>query len=156
MSPSSRSLEIIWRIMRWLNPHLSGRFRSGGKPAELVLVLTTIGRKTGKAHKTPLQYELVEGVFYVGSARGQKADWYRNILSNPEVIVEIEGKEFLSRAEGITDPVRIADFFELRLRRHPGMIKILLRLEGLPVKYTRAELEEFASQKAIVALHPPS
>ena len=156
MSPSARSLGIIWRIMRWLNPRLSGRFRSGGKPGEFVLVLTTIGRKTGKALETPLQYELVEGAFYVASARGQKADWYRNILSNPEVIVEIEGKEFPSRAEAITDPVQIADFLELRLRRHPGMIKILLRLEGLPFKYTRPELEEFASQKAIVALHPLS
>jgi len=154
MSPSSRSLEIIWRIIRWLNPRLSGRFRSEGKPGELVLVLTTIGRKTGEAHKTPLQYELVEGVFYVASARGQKADWYRNILSNPEVIVEIEGKGFPARAEAITDPVPIADFLELRLRRHPGMIKILLRLDGLPFKYTRSEMEEFASQKAIVALHP--
>jgi deazaflavin-dependent oxidoreductase (nitroreductase family) len=154
MSSSPRSLEIIWRIIRWLNPRLSGRFRSEGKPGELVLVLTTIGRKTGEAHKTPLQYELVEGVFYVASARGQKADWYRNILSNPEVIVEIEGKGISARAEAITDPVPIADFLELRLRRHPGMIKILLRLDGLPFKYTRSEMEEFASQKAIVALHP--
>jgi hypothetical protein len=83
-------------------------------------------------------------------------NWYLNILSNPEVTVEIEGKEFPARAEGITDPVQIADFFELRLRRHPGMIKILLSMEGLPIRYTRAELEEFASQKAIVALHPTS
>ena len=36
------------------------------------------------------------------------------------------------------------------------MIKILLRLDGLPFKYTRPEMEEFASQKAIVALHPRS
>jgi deazaflavin-dependent oxidoreductase (nitroreductase family) len=147
---------IIWRIIRWLNPRLLGRFRSGGKQAELVLVLSNVGRKTGKVHKTPLQYELVDGVFYVASARGQKADWFRNILSNPEVIVEVEGNEFPARAEGITDPVQVADFLELRLRRHPGMIKILLRLEGLPTKYTRAELEEFAGQKAIVALHPLS
>jgi len=156
MSPSSRSLGIMWRIMRWLNPRLLGRFRLGGKPADLVLVLSNVGRKTGKVHKTPLQYELVDGVYYVASARGRKADWYLNILSNPEVTVEIEGKEFPALAEGITDPVQIADFFELRLRRHPGMIKILMRFEGLPVKYTRAELEEFAGQKAIVALHPPS
>jgi hypothetical protein len=51
--------------MRWLNPRLLGRFRSAGKPGKLVLVLTTSGRKTGEAHKTPLQYEIVEGVFYV-------------------------------------------------------------------------------------------
>ena len=70
------------------------------------------------------------------------------------MIVEIEGKGFPARAEAITDPVQIADFYELRMMRHPGMIKILLRIEGLPSKYTRAELEEFASQKAIVALHP--
>jgi deazaflavin-dependent oxidoreductase (nitroreductase family) len=142
--------------MRWLNPRISSRFSSGGKSEELVLVLTTIGRKTGKLHKTPLQYELVDGVFYVGSARGSKADWFRNILSDPEVVVEIGGNEFPARAEAITDKVQIADFFELRLRRHPGMIKILLSMEGLPIRYTRVELEEFASQKAIVALHSPS
>lgn len=154
MAFSSKVGEIIWRIMRWMNPRLLGRFRSGGKPGEFVLLLTTAGRVTGRDHVTPLQYEQLDGSFYVGSARGRKADWYRNILVNPDVTVEIAGKSISAHAQAITDPVEIADFLELRLRRRPRMIKTLLRLEGLPSNFTRAELEDFAAEKAIVVLHP--
>jgi hypothetical protein len=33
------------------------------------------------------------------------------------------------------------------------MIGAMLRMEGLPAQHTRAELEEFAAEKAVVALH---
>ena len=154
MAFSSKVGEIIWCIMRWMNPRLMGRFRSGEKPGEFILLLTTIGRKTGRAHVTPLQYEQLNGSFYVASARGRDADWYRNILANPEVTVEIAGKIFSAHAQTITDAEEIADFIELRLHHRPVMIKILLLLEGLPRKFTRAELEEFARDKAVVVLHP--
>ena len=154
MSATTRTGGIIWRIMRWLNPRLHRRFRSGGKPGQLVLLLTTTGRKTGGDHVTPLQYELVREAYYVGSARGRSADWYCNVLSNPEVKAEIKGAVFTAHAEPITDPKKIADFIELRLSRHPRMIGTMLRLEGLPARYTRMELEVFASKKALVILHP--
>ena len=67
--------------------------------------------------------------------------------------VEIKGAVFTAHAEPITDPKKIADFIELRLSRHPRMIGTMLRLEGLPARYTRMELEVFASKKALVILH---
>ena len=146
--------DFVWRVMGWLNPRIARRFRSGKKPSQLVLILTTTGRKTGHPHKTPLQYELLDDSYYVASARGIQADWCRNILVNPLVKVEVAGREFLAQAEVISDPEQIADFLELRLERHPRMVKALMRFEGLPAVYSRAELEEFASHKAIVALHP--
>ena len=139
--------------MGWLNPRISSRFKKGRKASQLVLVLTTTARKSGRPHKTPLQYELVEGTYYVASARGVQADWYRNLENEPEVTVAIAGKEFSAQAEAITDPVRIADFFEMRLERHPKMMKALMRIEGLPSKFSRKDMEEFASHKALVALH---
>ena len=145
--------DFVWRVMGWLNPRISRRFRKGRKASQLVLVLTTIGRKSGRSHKTPLQYELLDGAYYVGSARGTQADWYRNILGDPKVTVEIAGREFSAQAEAITDPVRIADFLEMRLERHPKMIRAMMRFEGLPAKFSRKELEEFASHKALVVLH---
>ena len=145
--------DFVWRVMGWLNPRISRRFRKGRKASQLVLVLTTIGRKSGRSHKTPLQYELLDGAYYVGSARGTQADWYRNILGDPKVTVEIAGREFSAQAEAITDPVGIADFIEMRLERHPKMIGAMMRIEGLPAEYSRKELEEFVSQKALVALH---
>jgi len=120
----------------------------------MILLLTTTGRKTGRSRITPLQFEDVNGIYYVASARGVNADWYRNILVNPEVQVEVAGDQFAAKAEAITDPARIADFLEIRLERHPRMIRAMLRLEGMPPNFTRSELEEFSREKSLVALHP--
>ena len=154
MSAIDRFGGIIWRIMSWLNPLIERRFRSGGKPGQLILLLTTTGRKTGREHITPLQFEQVGDSYYVGSARGKRADWFRNILVNPNVVVEIEGNKIPAHADAITEPEKIADFIELRLKKRPRMIGTLLRLEGLPSSYSREELEHFASQKAVVVLQP--
>jgi deazaflavin-dependent oxidoreductase (nitroreductase family) len=145
--------DFIWRVIGWLNPRISSRFRKGRKASQLVLVLTTTGRNSGCPHKTPLQYELVEGIYYVASARGVRADWYRNLVIEPNVTVGIASKEFSAQAEAISDPVRIADFLELRLERNPKMIRTMMRIEGLPANFSRKELEEFASHKALAVLH---
>lgn len=45
-------------------------------------------------------------------------------------------------------------FQELRLKRHPLMIRAILVSDGLPLKHTRSELEAHASRLALVILHP--
>ena len=108
---------------------------------------------SGQPRVTPLQYEEWDGAYYAASARGAQADWFKNILKNPNVEVEIKGRRFPARAEAITDPAHIANFLEMRLERSPKMIGRLMRLEGLPPNHTRADLEAFAADKALVALH---
>ena len=154
MSPTQRSSDRLWRWMRRLNRGIAARYGKVGPPPTLVLLLTTIGRKSGQPHTTPLQYEEVNGVCYVGSARGARADWFRNLLAHPRVLVQVGERTFEADAEPILDPARIADFFELRLHRHPRMIALIMRAEGLPADHTRADLEAFAAGKAMVALHP--
>ncbi len=86
---------------------------------------------------------------------GKEADWFKNILANPQVHVQVGQKEFDTAAEAVTDPRRIADFIELRLRRHPLMIRLIMHLfDGLPLRFTRADLEEFCKEKALVILRP--
>jgi deazaflavin-dependent oxidoreductase (nitroreductase family) len=116
------------------------------------MVLTTIGRKSGQPRSTPLQFEEVEEMYYVASARGVEADWYRNLVACPKVDVQIGDKRFSTIAELMTDPGQIADFLELRLKKHPHFMGALLRFEGLPMKHTRIDLEKFAEHLAIVAL----
>lgn len=120
----------------------------------LILLLTTTGRKSGLKRVTPLQYETVGDLTYLGSARGAQADWYRNLLADPHVEVQVKARRFRALAEPITDPARIADFLELRLRRHPRLIGAILRSEGLPAPPTRADLEQYARRIAVVALRP--
>ncbi len=131
-------------------------YRAGLGPVigRLILLLTTTGRRSGLPRITPLQYEQIDGAIYVASARGTKADWFRNILACPSVHVRIGMRQFDALAEPITDACRIADFLELRLRRHPRMVGAILRSEGLPAAPSRLDLEAYAGRLAMVILRP--
>jgi deazaflavin-dependent oxidoreductase (nitroreductase family) len=62
-----------------------------------ILLLTTQGRKTGNPTTTPLIYDLDgENPVIVASKGGAPEDpgWYRNILKNPHVNVQIKGEKF--------------------------------------------------------------
>jgi hypothetical protein len=92
---------------------------------------------------------------YHASARGLEADWFKNILTSPKVHVQVRNCEFDATAEPVTNPARIADFIELRLRRHPIMIRLIMHLfDGLPLRFTREDLEELCNEKALVILCP--
>ena len=121
----------------------------------IVLLLTTKGRKSGLPRVTPLQYEEINGDYHLGSARGLKADWLRNIQFNPDVEIRVGARRLRGKAEVIADPSRIADFMEVRLERHPRMIGLIMeKAHGLPRRPTRTQLEELAKTDALVIVHP--
>jgi len=77
----------------WLYRISGGRFGNsmGGMP---VLLLTTIGRKTGQHRTTPLMYiKDGENVVITASAGGDDVDpaWFKNLQANPRVTMEIKG-----------------------------------------------------------------
>lgn len=139
--------------MSKLNPRMAANYRRGFGPRRMVLLLTTRGRKSGLPRVTPLQYEHWNGVLWVASARGAEADWFCNLVVDPHVEVEMNGEHFSGQAQAIADPIQIADFLQMRLQRHPWMMGVLMRLEGLPLRYTRRDLERFAAEKAMAAIH---
>lgn len=143
--------KFLWRLLRF-PPRLLYRLGLGPSYGRLVLLLTTTGRKSGVPHVTPLQYEEVNGKIIVVAARGQQADWFRNIIVNPRVEVRVKSRRFSGRAETVTDLVQITDFLTLRLRRHPIMIGMILRMAGLPAKPSRVQLEEYAKKRAMVVI----
>jgi deazaflavin-dependent oxidoreductase (nitroreductase family) len=120
----------------------------------LVLLLTTTGRKSGLPRTTALQYEEVDGAIYLGSSKGTQADWFKNLVTNPCVSIRVKSRQFSGKAEPVTDPVLIADFLELRLRRHPRMVGAMLKSEGLSATPSRAELEAYASKLALAIIRP--
>ena len=144
------------QLPRWLlrmmkrPPQLAYTLGLGPLIGRLVLLLTTTGRKSGRPRVTPLQYEELDEMITIGSSRGAKADWYRNIAADPHVSVRVKNRRFDGTAEITTDVGRIADFLELRLKRHPRMIKWMLRAEGVR-NLSREGLEEYVA-KAKLAL----
>ena len=143
----------ILRLLKY-PPRLAYAIGLGPLIGRIVLLLTTTGRKSGLKRVTPLQYEEIDGEFYIGSARGARADWFLNIQADPQVEVRVKSRCFRGIAEPITVPERIADFLEIRLQRHPRMIGGMLRAEGLPPNPSHAQLAAHAENLAMVKITP--
>jgi deazaflavin-dependent oxidoreductase (nitroreductase family) len=119
-----------------------------------VLLLTTVGRRSGLPRVTPLLYDEIDGIIYVGSARGAKADWYQNLRVNPNVEVTIGSRRIKGCADPITDPLQVADFLEKRLKLHPILATAVIRVEGFGSTPSREQLESYAKRRTLVAIQP--
>ncbi|GAB3211846.1 nitroreductase family deazaflavin-dependent oxidoreductase [Marinactinospora thermotolerans] len=65
------------------------------------LILTTTGRKSGKPRSTPLIYRTDGDDYVVVASNGGATEhplWYRNLLADPEVTVQVKGDRFRARA----------------------------------------------------------
>lgn len=120
----------------------------------IILLLEHTGRRSGVRHATPLQYEIIDGLYYVGAARGTKADWYRNILVNPQVRVRVGRLAFEGWAEPISEPAQVIAFLKYRFKRHPIIMGLMMKMHKLPMHPSDAQLEGLAKTLAIVILHP--
>lgn len=153
MADTEQATPLIWRIIKKLRGLQIKIFKRNTPAGNLVLLLTTTGRKSSLEQVTPLQYEEHEGVIYVASARGEKADWFRNIQADSRVKIQIKGRKFDGIAEPITDPERIADFLEMRMQKNPLMVRLIMTLAGLPLKYGRDDLVQYATDRAMVNIN---
>jgi deazaflavin-dependent oxidoreductase (nitroreductase family) len=86
----------------WQREHLTRYVETGGEEGHLwngvpTLLLTTTGRRTGQARRTPLIYGR-DGDRYlvVASAGGnpQPPAWYRNLVADRRVTVQVLDDEF--------------------------------------------------------------
>lgn len=63
---------------------------------QTILLMHTVGRKSGKKYTTPIAYFTIENSYYViGSNWGQEknASWYFNLKENPNLTIEVKGRE---------------------------------------------------------------
>jgi F420H(2)-dependent quinone reductase len=73
--------------------------RMGKSP---ILLLNTVGRKSGKKRTSPLLYAMDGEDFVVIASKGGASAhpaWYLNLMANPEATVEIEDREVRVKAE---------------------------------------------------------
>ena len=78
-----------------------GKLSSGPFKDRAILLLHTVGAKTGEPRIAPVAYSR-DGDRYVvmGSKRGEPTNpgWFANLVANPEVTVEAEGETFRALA----------------------------------------------------------
>ena len=66
--------------------------------------LTTVGRRSGKAHTIEIWFALLNGNLYLLSGGGDSADWVRNLRKTAAVKVRIGSRTVAARAREVTAP----------------------------------------------------
>jgi len=115
---------FMWRL--GLGPYINAWPEVGGR----IMVLNHYGRNTGKRLQTPLNYAEVNGEIYCTAGFGSTADWYKNVITNPQVEVWLPNGWWAGLAEEVLDP-------KLRL---PILLQVLISsgaaapIFGVPIK----------------------
>ena len=84
-------------------------FRERRNQESLALLLTTTGRKSGEKYVFPLFYGSAGDSYFVIASKGgapQHPGWYRNILANPEVELQVGTAKMKARARTATGDER--------------------------------------------------
>jgi deazaflavin-dependent oxidoreductase (nitroreductase family) len=71
------------------------------KEGSTILLLTTVGRTSGEKRTTPLIYAQDGDRYVIVASQGgapEHPGWYRNLVKNPEVEVQVLGEVFAARA----------------------------------------------------------
>jgi deazaflavin-dependent oxidoreductase (nitroreductase family) len=91
--------------MTAINRRVVEQFRAGGEIEGMhrgrLVLLTTTGRRTGSRHTTPMMFDRDgDRVFVMASNQGdpKEPEWYRNLVANPRVKVELADETFEATA----------------------------------------------------------
>ena len=98
---------------------------SGPAAGVPVLLLTTIGRRTGLARTSPMTYSVDGDDLIVTAANGGKPThpgWYHNVLANPGVTVELPRETFAARAI-VTEVAERERLLTLRATERPNFAR---------------------------------
>jgi len=154
MDDGTLRLSPFQRLMRWANNLIlitlvpldgPGRFMASLFRAPLllsdlglsawipgwILILTTSGRRSGRPHRTAMEYlRPGEGeTLWVMSGWGGKTDWYRNARANPRVEVQTGRLRFAATALPLNE-VETLQYLEEILRYNPMATAIFSRWAG--------------------------
>lgn len=106
MAPSSAA---DWKRM---NDPVIAEFRAtGGRTRRKypVILLTTVGARSGKPLTTPLNFSVDGDRLVVIASKGGSSThpaWYHNLVANPVVTIEHDGETFEARASTAEEPER--------------------------------------------------
>jgi proline iminopeptidase len=117
-------VKLAPNLPQWMKDHTETYLASGGTeghmytinrpgaPAMTVpsLLLTTTGRKSGQSYIFPLFYGSTGDSYFVIASKGgapEHPGWYRNILSNPQVNIQVGTKKIRATARTATGEERV-------------------------------------------------
>lgn len=147
--PPGLPLRLFYRT-----PVLLYRIGLGGF-MPMQMLLTTVGRKSGKPRRTAVdvvRHDAETDTYYAVSAYGDRSDWYRNLLANPTLHVQTGRRKFEARATVMPDEsveALLIDFW----RGHRLYVRTMFRIIGLNAS-TEDDFRASVAEMKVVAIQP--
>jgi deazaflavin-dependent oxidoreductase (nitroreductase family) len=144
-------VRLAWRAPIWFY-----RLGLGGLLGGRFLLLNHVGRKTGQPRQAVLevvQYDQERGAYTVASGFGEQSDWYQNVMSHPEVTIQVGRKRMTARAERL----QLAEATEVMLdynRRNPKILRTLAGILGYRTDGSEADVRYLSGVIPILMFIP--
>jgi deazaflavin-dependent oxidoreductase (nitroreductase family) len=159
MSELSASDRMLRQAFKQMNPAMVWLWRLGlgpllnSGPVDLTgsyMVLVHTGRRSGMRRFTPLNFAEISGDIYVVAGFGGKADWYRNLMANPEIEIWLPDGRFAAAAVDVSHaPDRIASLRQVLV--HSGFAARVF--EGIDARtITSSDLDARTAHYKIVRI----
>lgn len=94
----SAEVEFFRFVNRWVEPQIRAGLGSPRLVPGGLIVLEARGRKTGRLSRTPLVATRIQGHLLVGTFRGRRSEWAKNLQASPETRYWLGGKPHATRA----------------------------------------------------------
>ena len=119
------------------------------------MLITTIGRKTGKRRETMvdlMDYDKANDTYYIEAAYGARADWYKNIQSNPIFEAQVGRRKFKARA-GALSTEGASEMLVQFYRQKPTCTRSVMAMAGMKFN-GEYELREMGKNLTLLAVKP--
>ncbi len=142
-------------ILRWLFKLPIGLYRVhlGSLLGDRFLLLTHIGRKTGRSRQTVIEvvsHDRANETYYVVSGWGVKSNWYQNIMANSDVTIQVGNRKLNAIAERVS-PERGGEIMADYAHKHPFALRELSRIMKYPLDGSEASASNFGKNIPIIA-----
>ncbi len=76
------------------------------------LNITVTGRKSGRTISIPVWFVFEDDKLYLLPVQGSDTQWYKNVLKNPSIRIDVRGAEAKLKAVPITDAAQVKSVVE--------------------------------------------
>jgi deazaflavin-dependent oxidoreductase (nitroreductase family) len=96
------------------------------------LTITFTGRKTGKKFSTPVWFVYDRGKICLVPGTGINTSWYRNVLKNPTMNLQVSGRKTTTKAVPVKDPKRVDEIVDMFRAKYgaPNVKRYYSRLDA--------------------------
>jgi len=74
--------------------------------------ITVTGRKSGRTVSIPVWFVFDDDELYLLPVQGSDTQWYKNVLKNPSIRIDVRGAEAKLKAVSITDAAQVKSVVE--------------------------------------------